>query len=79
MAFLAIFLPFASNFPDGLETIVETFGIIEQNNFWNGLMADYLIESINNPLLSTFLSGTIGTFTVLIASLILGKTIQKKT
>jgi len=78
LVFLAIFLPFASNLPDGLETVVETFGIKEQNIFWNGLMADYLIESINNPLLSTFVSGMIGTFTVLIGSLILGRTIQSK-
>jgi len=41
LVFLAIFLPFASNLPDGLETVVETFGIKEQNSFWNGLMADY--------------------------------------
>ena len=76
LVFLAIFLPIASNLPDGLETVVENFGDKEQNNFWNGLMADYLIESINNPIISTFISGTIGTFTVLIAALILGRTIQ---
>jgi len=41
-------------------------------------MADYLIESINNSLLSTFISGMIGTFTVLIGSIILSKTLQSK-
>jgi len=76
LVFLAIFLPFASNLPDGLEKVVENFGVKEQNNFWNGLMANYLIESINSPIISTFIAGTIGTFTVLVAALILGRTIQ---
>jgi len=33
VVFLAIFVPFASSFPDGLEKIIETFGVEEQYTF----------------------------------------------
>lgn len=75
---MAIFIPFASNLPDGLEKVVETFGVKEQDPIWNGLMKDYSIETINNPINSTFVSGTIGILIVLIAGLFLGKTLEIK-
>lgn len=75
---LAIFIPFTSNLPDGLEKVVETLGTEEHNTPWNGLMKDYSIETINNPINSVFISGTIGILMVLITALFLGKTLENK-
>ena len=78
MAFLAIFIPFASSNPDGLERVVETFGVAEHQPFWNGLMSDYAVSAIGNPYVSTLLAGVFGTFMVLLAAFLLGKAIAPK-
>ena len=78
MIFFIIIIPFASKLPDGLEKVVYSHGVEEKNNIWNGIMSDYLIESISNPINSTIISGIIGFFIVLISSLILGKTLETK-
>ncbi|MBE0512580.1 cobalamin biosynthesis protein CbiM, partial [Candidatus Bathyarchaeota archaeon] len=38
---LAILLPFASAYPDGLETVAQNAGIEEHDGLWHGLMSDY--------------------------------------
>jgi hypothetical protein len=78
LVFLAIFFPFGSSLPDGVEKVVENLGIEEQNTYWNGLMNNYLIKAVNNPAVSSFISGTIGIFMVLIGALFLGKSLQPK-
>ncbi len=72
VVFLAVFIPFASSNPDGLERVVETFGVDEHAPFWNGLMSDYAIEAIAEPYVSTLLAGVFGTFMVLLAAYLLG-------
>jgi len=74
---LMFLIPFASEFPDGLEKVVETFQIEEPEPPWKGLMPDYTIPIIENAYLSTLLAGVLGVFLVLGAALILGITIQK--
>ena len=78
VVFLAVFIPFASSSPDGLERVVETFGVEETEPFWNGVMSDYAIEAIENPYVSTLLAGVFGTFMVLLAGLLLGKVMTQK-
>jgi hypothetical protein len=78
VVFLAVFIPFASSSPDGLERVVETFGVEEHAPFWNGLMSDYAIEAIGNPYVSTLLAGVFGTFIVLLAGFLLGKAMAPK-
>ena len=78
VAFLAIFIPFASSNPDGLERVVETFGVTEHQPFWNGLMSDYAVSAIGNPYVSTLLAGVFGTFMVLLTAFLLGKAIAPK-
>ena len=78
MVFLAVFIPLASSSPDGLERVVETFGIEEATPIWNGVMSDYTIAAIANPYISTLLAGILGTLMVLVASFILGKVITPK-
>lgn len=75
MVFILI-SPFASRLPDGLEKVVETYGVKEKNIFWNGIMKDYYIESITNPVNSTVTAGIFGFFMVLITALFLGKRLE---
>jgi len=41
---LAILIPFASSYPDGLETVAETLKVEEAEPLWNGLMPDYTCQ-----------------------------------
>ena len=78
MVIFVLIIPFASQLPDGLEKVVDTNGVEEKNSVWNGIMQDYLIESISNPINSTIVSGIIGFFIVLTTALILGKKLETK-
>ncbi len=75
---LAILIPLASNAPDGLEKVAETFGIQEYEPVWKGLMPDYSLPTIDNPYISTLLAGIFGFFLVLGVTFLLGKAIVKK-
>ena len=61
---LAVFIPFASTYPDGLEKVAESLGIEEPEPMWSGLMPDYTIHVIENPYLTKLISGLIGLFLV---------------
>jgi len=74
---LAVFIPFASNAPDGLERVAGTLGIEEHTPTWIGLMPDYTLPAIGNPCVSTLLAGTFGVFLVLGVAFILGMAITK--
>jgi cobalt/nickel transport protein len=78
MVFLAVFIPLASSNPDGLERVVENFGVEEHAPFWNGLMSDYAIAAIGDPYVSTLLAGAFGTFMVLLAAYLLGTVMTPK-
>ena len=78
LVFLAVFIPFASNSLDGLETVVNTLGLQAQEPFWNGLMADYTVAAVGDSYVSTFLAGAFGTFLVLVASFLLGTAVKPK-
>ena len=78
LVFLAVFIPLASSSPDGLERVVENFGVAEQVPVWNGVMSDYAIAAIGNPYVSTLLAGIFGTLMVLIAGFVLGKALTPK-
>jgi cobalt/nickel transport protein len=75
----AVLVPFASNAPDGLEKVAETFGIEEHEPVWKGLMPDYTLPTIDNSYASTFLAGTFGVFLVLGVALMLGTAMTKPT
>jgi cobalt/nickel transport protein len=74
---LALFVPLASTFPDGLETIAETLGIKASEPLWRGVMPDYSMPLIDNAYVSTSLSGVLGTLLVLVVAFIVGKAITK--
>jgi hypothetical protein len=73
---LAILIPFASQFPDGLERVAETLGIEENKPLWRGLMPDYQLP-IEAPYISTLAAGVFGVFLVFCAAFILGIAISK--
>ncbi|MEM2439786.1 MAG: PDGLE domain-containing protein [Candidatus Bathyarchaeia archaeon] len=73
----AVLLPFASSYPDGLETVAETLGVGENEPLWEGLMPDYALPAVENLYVSTLLAGLFGTFLVLVLSFALGKAISK--
>lgn len=75
---LGVLIPFASNAPDGLERVAETFGIEEHEPIWTGLMPDYTFPVIDNDYISTLLAGVIGVLLVLGATLTLGITLTKQ-
>ncbi len=62
---LAMLLPFASGYPDGLETVVQNAGLEEPNASWHGLMPDYSLTTIEDPYFSTLASGLAGILLVL--------------
>jgi hypothetical protein len=78
LVFLAFSIPIASSNPDGLERVVETYGVEEGSSFWNGIMSDYAVSAITNPYISTLFAGAFGTLLVLVAAFLLGKVISPK-
>jgi len=78
VVFLAIFIPFASSNPDGLEKVAESLGISEKEPAWRGLMSDYSVGVLNDPYVSRLAAGVLGVILVLGASLTLGSVIAKR-
>jgi cobalt/nickel transport protein len=74
---LALFVPLASTFPDGLETVAETLGIGEREPSWQGVMPNYTFPSISNAYASKFLSGLIGILLVLAFAFVVGKVLTR--
>jgi len=74
---LAILIPFASEFPDGLETVAEALNIEEHEPLWKGIMPNYTLPIIANPYLSTFTAGIIGTLLVFCTAFALGTILTK--
>ncbi len=77
VASLAIFIPFVSSSPDGLETVASSLSIKAQP-IWQGLMGDYSVSALGQGYASTLLAGALGIVFVLTATLALGKAITKR-
>ncbi len=78
VVFLAVFTPFASSNPDGLEKVAQSLGVHESEPFWKGLMSGYSVEAFKDPYVSNLLAGVFGVLLVLAASLALGFVIAKR-
>ena len=78
LVFLAVFLPLASNDPDGLEKVAGNMGVEEQQTVWKGLFSDYSVESVGNSYVSSFFAGTFGVAIVSAAMFALGTAITSK-
>lgn len=75
---LAVLIPFASTFPDGLEKVAESLGIEEPEALWSGLMPDYAFPFIENPYMTTLISGLTGLFLALGITWVVGTAIARK-
>ncbi|MEM2109142.1 MAG: PDGLE domain-containing protein [Candidatus Odinarchaeota archaeon] len=56
---LAVFIPLASVFPDGLERVAETLGVSEGEPLWTAPIPDYFIN-LGGEWLGTLIPGLIG-------------------
>ena len=74
---LAILIPFASSYPDGLEKVAETLNVEETEPLWKGLMPDYTTPAIEHPYFSTLAAGLCGLIIVSAAAYTLGNLISK--
>jgi len=75
---LAILLPFASAYPDGLETVAQNAGVKEPEGLWHGLMPNYSLSAIENPYFSTLASGIAGISLVFIFAYLVGVASTRK-
>jgi len=75
---LAILLPFASAYPDGLEIVAQKAGVDEPEELWHGLMPDYSLSAIENPYFSTLASGIAGISLVFILAYLVGVASTRK-
>lgn len=75
---VAILLPLASAFPDGLEKVAETLGIEEMKPLWPAPLPDYKLPFIDDPYLRTLLAGLTGFFLVLLATWGLGRGLRRR-
>ncbi len=76
--FLAVFIPFASSSPDGLEKTTASLGVGKPQSLLQGLMSDYKVNALGENYLSTLAAGVLGTVFVLVAALVLGTVITKR-
>jgi hypothetical protein len=74
---LALFIPLASTFPDGLESVAEALGIEVAETLWPGVMPDYSVPLIDNAYVSTLVSGILGSLLVLVVAFVVGKALTK--
>ena len=71
--------PLASSDPDGLERVAEDSGFIERaQNFFSGLLSGYAIPGIDDPVVSTILSGLLGVAIVVGVVFVLGRVIARR-
>lgn len=76
---VVILAPLASSDPDGLERVAEDTGFIEQaENVFAGLLGDYAIPGLDDPWMSTVLSGLLGVAIVVTVMLVLGRVVARR-
>jgi hypothetical protein len=75
---LAVLLPLASTFPDGLEKVAETLGIAEPEPIWKGLMPDYTLPLLGDAYASRLISGLLGLFLAICAAWAIGRAITRE-
>jgi hypothetical protein len=78
IVFLAVFIPFASSSPDGLQKVATSLGIEEPEPIWRGSMSDYSVNILGDSYVSTLAADVFGTMLVLAAALILGTVITRR-
>jgi PDGLE domain len=76
---VVVLAPRASSDPDGLERVAEDTGFIGQaQNVVAGLFGDYAIPGIDDPAVSTVLSGLLGLAIILGLVFLLGRVLARR-
>jgi ABC-type Fe3+ transport system permease subunit len=74
-----VLAPLASSDPDGLERVAEDVGFIDQaENMFSGVLGDYAIPGIDDPAVSTVLSGLLGLAIVLLVMFVIGRVLARR-
>ena len=76
---VVVFAPLASSDPDGLERVAEDNGFIGQaQNVVGGLFGDYGIPGVDDPTVSTILSGLLGVAILLVVVFLVGRVLARR-
>jgi hypothetical protein len=76
---VVVLAPLASSDPDGLERVAEDNGFIGQaQNIVGGLFGDYGIPGIEDPTVSTILSGLLGVGILLAVMFLVGRVLARR-
>ena len=76
---VVVLAPRASSDPDGLERVAEDTGFIGQaENVVAGLLGDYAIPGLDDPAVSTVLSGLLGLAIILGLVFLLGRVLARR-
>ena len=74
-----VLAPRASSDPDGLERVATDNGFIGQaQNFFSGLFNGYAIPGIDDPTVSTILSGLLGVAILLGLVFVIGRVLARR-
>ena len=74
-----VLAPLASSDPDGLERVADDNGFIAQaQNVVGGLLGDYAVPGVDDPTLSTVLSGLLGVVILLVVVFALGRVLARR-
>jgi ABC-type Fe3+ transport system permease subunit len=69
----------ASSDPDGLERVAADQGFIDQaENVVAGLLGDYAIPGIDDPAVTTVLSGLLGVAIIVVLMVVLGRLVVRR-
>ena len=76
---VVVLAPRASSDPDGLERVAQDTGFIGQaENVVTGLLGDYAIPGLDDPAVSTVLSGLLGLAIILGLVFLLGRVLARR-
>jgi ABC-type Fe3+ transport system permease subunit len=76
---VVVLAPLASPDPDGLERVAEDQGFLDRaRNVVGGLFSDYAIPGIDDPAVSTVVSGLLGLAIVVVAIVVLGRLLARR-
>jgi hypothetical protein len=76
---VVVLAPLASSDPDGLERVAADEGFVDRaENLVGGLLSDYAIPGIEDPTVSTILSGLLGLAIVVLAIVLLGRLLARR-
>jgi ABC-type Fe3+ transport system permease subunit len=76
---VVVLAPLASSDPDGLERVAEDLGFIDRaENVVGGLLGDYAIPGIEDPAVSTIVSGLLGIAIVVLVIFGIGRLLARR-